>query len=154
MIRPVAASDAKAWAVLRHALWPDADPGELANEAHSFVEGCAVTAVTAAFIAADETSALGFLELSVRPFADGCDSTPVPHIEAWYVAPAARGRGIGRALMEAAETWSRTHGFTELASDTEVKNEQSIQAHVRCGFTETERLVKFRKPILDPRTSE
>lgn len=28
---------------------------------------------------------LGFVELSLRPYAEGCASSPVPYIEAWYV---------------------------------------------------------------------
>lgn len=149
MIRPVEARHAKTWAALRHALWPEAEAAELEREARSFVEGRAVPALTAVFIAEDGPAAIGFLELSVRPFADGCESMPVPHIEGWYVEPAARGRGIGRTLVGAAEDWARGRGFTELASDTEIQNEGSIRAHARCGFDETERLVKFRKCIAD-----
>lgn len=90
---------------------------------------------------------VGFIELAVRPFADGCDSAPVPHVEGWYVEPGARGRGTGRALMDAAEGWARERGFVELASDTEVHNDGSLAAHMRCGFVETERLIKFRKSL-------
>ena len=50
--------------------------------------------------------------------------------------------------MRAAEAWSRERDFTELASDTEVENLDSQNAHAACGFEETERLVKFRK-VLD-----
>ncbi len=103
--------------------------------------------IAAVFLADDETTPLGFIELAVRSFSDGCESMPVPHVEGWYVEPSARGRGIGRALMQAAEGWARDRGFTELASDTEPWNERSIAAHARCGFRETERLVKFRKSL-------
>jgi len=103
--------------------------------------------IAAVFLADDETTPLGFIELAVRSFSDGCESMPVPHVEGWYVEPFARGRGIGRALMQAAEDWARDRGFTELASDTEPWNERSIAAHARCGFRETERLVKFCKTL-------
>jgi aminoglycoside 6'-N-acetyltransferase I len=148
MIRPVERSDASAWGAQRAKLWPEADANELAAEARAFVSGSAVVGLTAVFIAADEAATpLGFLELSVRAFADGCDSMPVPHIEGWYVEPHARGTGVGRRLIERAQAWSRTHGFTEIASDAQVQNEASIGAHTKCGFTEVERLVKFRKSL-------
>ncbi len=34
------------------------------------------------------------------------------------------------------------------ASDTEIDNEASLHAHVRCGFVETERLIKLRKSLI------
>lgn len=133
--------------MLRSRLWPAAPAADLAAEASDFVAGNAVPTIAAAFIAEEEATAVGFLELAVRSFSDGCESMPVPHVEGWYVDPLARGKGIGRALMAFAESWARDRGFTELASDTEPWNERSIAAHARCGFRETERLVKFCKTL-------
>jgi len=118
------------------------------REAHAFVAGSKVATLNAVFVAeGDDASLVGFIELSVRAFSDGCDSMPVPHIEGWYVEPGERGRGVGRALMRAAEEWSRTRGFTELASDSELDNDAAQLAHARCGFEEADRLVKFRKKL-------
>ena len=132
---------------MRAALWPDATASDLAADTHAFVRGVPMPAIEAVFIADEGDAAVGFLELAVRPFSDGCESMPVPHVEAWYVEPQARGRGIGRALMAAAEGWATSRGFTELASDTEIDNVASLRAHVRCGFAEIERLIKFRKVL-------
>ena len=147
LIHAVGAADVATWALLRSKLWRSADASELAAEAHDFVAGKAIPTIAAVFIAEEGTTAVGFLELAVRSFSDGCDSMPVPHVEGWYVEPFARGKGAGRALMDAAEGWARERGFTELASDTEPWNERSIAAHARCGFRETERLVKFCKSL-------
>ena len=149
MIRPVEPRDAEAWARLRGRLWPDAEPADLLRETRAFLAGGVVPTLSAAFVAQIDslTGPVGFLELALRPFADGCDSMPVPHVEGWYVAPAARGRGNGRALMRAAENWARERGYTELASDTEVENETSLHVHQKCGFDEVERLVKLRKRL-------
>jgi aminoglycoside 6'-N-acetyltransferase I len=150
-IRPVGnnADDAATWAMLRHRLWPHADPDELVAETRAFIPGTATPLIAAAFFAEDssEHKVLGFIELSIRPFADGCDSRPVPYVEGWYVEPAARKAGVGRALMNAAEAWARDLGFSELASDTEIENAISLAAHLRCGFVETERLVNLRKAL-------
>ena len=135
--------------MLRHRLWPRADPAELLAETRAFTAGTVTPLIAAAFFAEDsgEQRMLGFIELSIRAFADGCDSRPIPYIEGWYVEPAVRKTGVGRALMNAAEAWARDRGFSELASDTEIENDASLGAHARCGFVETERLVNLRKPL-------
>lgn len=149
VVRAIRKAEADEWARLRAKLWPLANPQELAAEARAFLEGAETPMIAAAFVAREEEgiAGMGFLELAIRPFADGCESRPVAHVEGWYVEPAARGRGVGLALMTAAETWARQRGFTELASDTEVENDVSLAAHLRFGFVETERLIKLRKPL-------
>ena len=139
-------ADAGAWAAMRAKLWPDAD-AELAREAQAFAAGFPLPNVSAVFIADRGDVPVGFLELALRSFSDGCESMPVPHIEGWYVERDARGQGVGKALMLAAETWSRERGFTEIASDTEIHNDASLRAHERCGFEEVERLIKLKKKL-------
>jgi aminoglycoside 6'-N-acetyltransferase I len=61
----------------------------------------------------DDGSVCGFVEAGTRPYVDGCDSSPVGYIEAWYVDPDSRRAGVGRALLNAAEGLgdrSRLHG--------------------------------------------
>ena len=36
-------------------------------------------------------SVAGFVEVGARPYADGCDTSPVGYVEAWYVDPDVRG---------------------------------------------------------------
>ncbi|HEX3672280.1 MAG TPA: GNAT family N-acetyltransferase [Candidatus Cybelea sp.] len=146
-IRAMQKNDAEIWSAMRGRLWPDADARELIAESRTFLAGEEIALVAAAFVAELNAVPAGFIELSIRAFADGCDSRPVPHVEGWYVEPFARGRGIGRALMEAAAEWSRDRGFAELASDSDLGNDGSLDAHARCGFIETERLVKFRRAL-------
>jgi aminoglycoside 6'-N-acetyltransferase I len=133
---------------MRARLWPSADRDELARETRAFVAGNGGTMLAAVFLAEDDRATpLGFIELGVRAFSDGCDSMPVPHVEGWFVEAFARGRGVGRELMSAAEVWATAQGFNELASDTEVHNASSQRAHEACGFEEVDRLVKFRKRL-------
>jgi aminoglycoside 6'-N-acetyltransferase I len=149
-IREFAPADDAAWAAMRAKLWPHA-AAELAREARDFAQGMPLPNVSAVFIAQDgPDAAIGFLELALRSFSDGCESMPVPHVEGWYVEPHARGKGVGRALMRAAEAWSTQRGFKELASDTELDNTASLQVHQRCGFQEVERLIKLRKKLGHP----
>lgn len=143
-IRAARAEDAAKWHVLRLALWPDEAPapadiaGMLAHPGRH-----------ANFLAFDAAgSAIGFVEASLRnDYVNGCETSPVGFLEGWYVAPEWRGRGVGSALIESAETWARARGCAEFASDALLDNTGSHRAHLACGFAETERVVYFRKRL-------
>lgn len=92
----------------------------------------------------------GFAELSLREWAEGCRSSPVAYLEGWFVAAEARGQGIGRTLLEAAEDWARARGCTEIGSDTDLGNEASEAAHLKLGFEIAARLIAFRKDLREP----
>jgi aminoglycoside 6'-N-acetyltransferase I len=89
----------------------------------------------------------GFASMSLRPWAEGCASTPCPYLEGWWVAADVRRQGVGHALLAAVEAWCREAGHRELASDVHVDNHGSLAAHVALGFAPTERLQFFRKPL-------
>lgn len=134
-IRPATPDDADAWLRMRRALWPD-DPGNTheAEVARFFAEELPrLNAVLLAIDARDE--AIGFAELSIRSHADGCESERIAYLEGWFVEPGARRRGVGAALVRAAEAWAREQGLTEFASDTEDVNVDSLAAHQALGFT-------------------
>jgi aminoglycoside 6'-N-acetyltransferase I len=144
MIRRATGADTAALVRMSVALFPDGTAAEherdirarfAVNEAAYFVAEGADGAVC------------GFVEVGTRPYADGCDSSPVGYVEAWWVDPAARRTGIGRALLDAAEGWVRTRGLTEIASDTQLGNEVSRLGHLSAGFEEVDRVVQFRKRL-------
>ena len=89
----------------------------------------------------------GFVEVGARAYADGCVTTPVGYIEAWYVDRDLRKRGYGRALLDAAERWAKAQGYREMASDAVLDNETSQRAHERSGYEVVDRVVQFRKSI-------
>jgi aminoglycoside 6'-N-acetyltransferase I len=90
---------------------------------------------------------LGFADLSLRPYAEGCTTSPVGFLEGWYVIPSARKRGVGRALVAAAEQWARSKGCREFASDTQLENTLSAAAHRAIGFEDAGALRCFRKQL-------
>lgn len=146
-IRPARREDAAAWCRMRHALWPDGSAEEHAREIAAFLDGGAREPL-AVLVAEDAAGELvGLAELSIRPCAEGCLSDRVAYLEGWYVAPDARRRGVGGALVRAAEEWAREQGCTELASDTAVGNETSARAHRAAGFEEVGLVRCFRKPL-------
>lgn len=100
------------------------------------------------FVAEDADGAVvGFVEVGSRPYADGCDTSPVGYIEAWFVEEHVRREGCGRALLTAAEDWARSHGYSEMASDALLGNDISHAAHLKAGYEEVDRVVQYRKPL-------
>ena len=89
----------------------------------------------------------GFSEAGTRSVADGCTSSPVGYVEAWYVDPDARKVGHGRGLLQAGEDWARSRGYSEMASDALIDNVISHESHRRSGYVEVDRVVTFRKPL-------
>jgi aminoglycoside 6'-N-acetyltransferase I len=143
-IRRVSGADKPEWFRLRRALWPESSPADLKRELDAMLG----SKRAAAFLGVGEKGRLvGLLEASLREYAKGCDSSPVGYIEAWYVAPSARRRGVGRALVEAAERWAMARGAREMASDSLLANAAGQAAHRALGHAEAERLVCFRKDI-------
>ena len=143
-IRTIVENDRADWARLRDALWPGSLAAQETETRSYFANGAATPVV---FVAEEDGHLVGFLELDFRRYAAGCSSSPVPFIEGWYVEPGVRQKGIGRALVAAAEAHVRAEGHHEIASDTELENDGSIAAHKACGFLAIERVVCFRKSL-------
>lgn len=148
-VRPANAADREAWLDLRCALWPHWTRDDLAKDVDAFLAGAAAGAGArvAVLLYVRDDVVIGMIELSARTYAEGCTTSPVAFIEGWIVAPTARGQGIGRALVVAAEDWARAHGYRELGSDAELTNVASQAAHRALGFEEVERLVAYRKAL-------
>jgi aminoglycoside 6'-N-acetyltransferase I len=146
-VRPAKPSDAAAWLQLRHALWPDRPEAEHREEVDRLFAGKAREPL--AVLLADDGAGcpVGLAELSIRAYAEGCCSDRVAFLEGWFVVPQARGRGVGRALIAAAEQWGRGQGCRELASDAQADNVVSAAAHRALGFAEVGLMRCFRKDL-------
>lgn len=140
-IRRATPADRDAWRRLRLALWPDAGPDEMAL--------ILTDPAQAAFLAVCGGAACGFVEASVRGWAEGCDEGPVGYIEGWYVDPAHRRQGVGRALVRAAEQWAAARGCRWMGSDAHLDNTLSHDAHRALGYRAVEKGVCFSRRIAD-----
>ena len=145
-IHPVTHQNRDEWLRLRMALWPDSTDEDEGKEVDHFLAGYPSPTLMAAFVCARPDGGLcGLVEVSIKESAPGCTSERIGYLEAWYVDEAWRGRGVGRALVEAAEAWARAAGCTEMASDTSPLYPHSPAAHAAAGYTEVERY--FRKDL-------
>lgn len=143
-IRRAVAADRGDWARLRDELWPGSTADHDAETRAHFAADAAAPVV---FLAEIDGAVVGFLELDYRKYAPGCTSSPIPYIEGWYVEGPFRKRGVGRALIRAAEAHARAEGYDEIASDAEIVNTGSIAAQRALGFEEIERIVCFYRRL-------
>ena len=137
-------TDDDEWLRMRLALWPDEGAEALRASMGEWTarpDACVVVATR------EDGGLAGFAEVGSRPYADGCDTSPVGYLEGWYVDPDVRRRGVGAALVRAGEEWARGRGYSELASDALLDNVTSHRAHEAIGFVEVERAVRYRKPL-------
>jgi aminoglycoside 6'-N-acetyltransferase I len=146
-VRPVTPRDAEPWLRMREALWPDPGSDGHAGEIARYFSGELQMPLEVLLAVDDSGDPVGFVELSIRSYAEECVTDRVAYLEGWYVVPAARRRGIGRALVAAAEGWAIAQGCSEFASDAELDNDTSARAHRALGFEETVQIRCFRKSL-------
>jgi GNAT superfamily N-acetyltransferase len=100
-----------------------------------------------------------------RPVGMGGGFSDLPgwlHVVAMWVEPAARGRGVGRAVLRALETWADEHRL-RLHLDVSIANDAARAVYTRYGFRGSgesrplregsallvERMVLPRRPAVD-----
>jgi aminoglycoside 6'-N-acetyltransferase I len=131
---------------MRRTLWDDCPDEQQLREMDEALGGAG--GVEKVFVAERPGGGLcGFLEAAIRPWAIGCDTRPVGYIEGWYVDGDVRKRGVGRALVEAAEAWAGSMGCRQMASDAHPWNVVSRQAHGALNYQEVAQLVLFKKDL-------
>jgi aminoglycoside 6'-N-acetyltransferase I len=144
-VRAAEAADIPAWAAMRHALWPDADPEELADDLP------AILADPAQFwtlmIVDDVGTAQGFAEIQMRDMFDGSHVDPYPHIEGLWVAPEFRRAGAARTLLDTIVARARAAGHAMIGSDVVLDNDISHAWHTACGFQEEVRVILYSKRL-------
>ena len=150
-IREMTEADHAMWTEMRTALWP-----EETREWHAADILVDLSDPDCwGFIAETGTGEpAGFAEISTRKLANGCESAPVPFLEGIWIAPQFRRQGAAARLIAHIEAFVLAHGFTEIGSDALLENHISHAAHARWGFSETERVVYFRKVLSAPRNSK
>ncbi len=139
-IRPYHPGDHAEWARMRTAFWPDQTAEDMAAW---------LARPDAVVLVAERPGGglCGFAEVGTRPFADGCQTSPVAYLEGWWVDPDARRNHVGTALVEAAFAWAHAQGHREIASDANLDNTVSQLGHRKLGFSEEHRSVHYRRAL-------
>jgi aminoglycoside 6'-N-acetyltransferase I len=145
-VRAARREDRDAWWRMRHALWPD-EHDTHAPEIAAYFHGTLKNPLQVLLAIDDKSVAIGFVELSIRNYAEDAETDRVAYLEGWYVEPFARRQGVGRALLDAAEAWARSEGCSEFGSDALIDNDVSAAAHRAFGFAETAQIRTFLKKI-------
>jgi aminoglycoside 6'-N-acetyltransferase I len=144
-VRHATHTDQPEWLRMRSALWPDCPLQDHYREMPEQLDDPTHYAV---FVVEREAGRLGgFLEASLRAYADGCRTSPVGYLEGWYVDADLRRQGWGGELVTAAEQWAIGQGCREMASDCELDNDVSFRAHLALGYEEADRVIQFRKTL-------
>jgi ribosomal protein S18 acetylase RimI-like enzyme len=98
----------------------------------------------ALFVAEDATGAIaGFIYLETR--TDYFNERPHGHIGVIVVAGEAEGSGVGRALLEQAEAWSRERGYGWITLTAFHGNARARQIYERNGYQSE--LITYRKAL-------
>jgi hypothetical protein len=108
-VAPAAVTAAGRWAEMRSRLWPDEDAEDLLRGAEAYFSGGVAHLVEVLLARDPEGAVVGFAELSIRPYAEGCVSSRVAFLEGWYVE-----------------------------ADSLVDNPLRTKAHLALGFAEVE----------------
>jgi aminoglycoside 6'-N-acetyltransferase I len=132
------------WLSMREKLWPPQQGDDFITEIQEILNDPQSTAV----IAFDQHQPIAFAELSIRNYAEGCDTRHVGYLEGIFVEEGYRQRGIAQKLIQQGEAWCITMGCQEMASDAELSNSVSLHMHRAAGFTALPPVIPFVKKLL------
>lgn len=133
------------WLSLRKKLWPPHESDDFEQEIRDIIESPRMTA----FLAYENENCVGFSEIAIRDYADGCSTRNVGYLEGIFIEPEYRKRGFALALIRKAESWLIQKGCSEIASDAEIDNQPSLHWHKSAGFAELKPVVQFVKKLKD-----
>ena len=144
IIRKAEIADLQVLAELACGLWPEHTLTQMLSELRESI----VSPDAVFFLALAEETALGFAQCQLRhDYVEGTDSAPVGYLEGIYVAEGFRKQGIAKGLLTACESWARSQGCSEFASDCELTNAESLRFHLYVGFAEANRIICFTKKL-------
>lgn len=144
LIAPLTDADIDRWLPLRQALWTKESAEQLRDDARRTLADPNQVGFLA-FLPEENSRAIGFIEAGL--YDD--DGKPRAHVEAWYVDPEFRRRGIGHGLLGHVEQWALHRSIALLTSDTNADYPVSPAAHEGAGFEKLAELQIFVKRLRD-----
>lgn len=100
------------------------------------------------FLKKDNDNIIGFAQCQLRrDYVEGCDYSPVCYLEGIYIEEEYRLKGYAKELLDHCSQWGKQHNCIEFASDCEITNFTSYMFHIKCGFSEMNRVICFKKKL-------
>lgn len=91
---------------------------------------------------------IGFAQVNLRyDYVEGSETNPVGYLEGIYIKEAVRGKGYAKELLKECETWAKSKGCKQFASDCEIDNLNSYKFHKAVDFEECNRIICFIKNL-------
>ncbi|MGH8124766.1 MAG: GNAT family N-acetyltransferase [Rhodanobacteraceae bacterium] len=141
LIRAATTDDAIALAVLSGQLGYPADAAAIARR----LDDIAAHGSDLVLVAIDaHGAACGFAQAQARRLLI---AEPFVEVAGLVVAEAARGSGVGAALLAAVETWAAEHGFAGMRVRSNVIRARAHRFYLRNGYAEHKRQAVFVKRL-------
>jgi GNAT superfamily N-acetyltransferase len=139
-IREAIASDAAALAALSTQLGYSTQPEEAAERLSALGPDGTI------LVAEEDGDILGWIHVCGVQFFQ---SPPFAEIGGLVVDEAARGRGVGRLLLEAAVRWAAERGYRKLRVRSNVVREDAHRFYEREGFQRVKTQAVFDRKLLE-----
>jgi len=137
-IREATAADAAALAALSTQLGYPAQPGE------AELRLAALGPEGAVLVAESDGAVLGWIHVcGIRFF----QSPPFAEVGGLVVDEAARGKGVGKLLLEAGARWAAEHGYRKLRVRSNVVREDAHRFYEREGFRRVKTQAVFDREL-------
>lgn len=141
-------SNINQWVELSLKLFPKEDKLELGMLYNRYLNYQNLPQREMGYLYKEDDKYVGFINYSTKQdYVSGSTSSPVLYIEAIYVLPEYRQKGVGHKLIRHVEQIAKDKNIQQVASDCELNNNVSEQFHKNCGFTEVERIICFIKNV-------
>lgn len=143
-VRPMEERDARSVARLSGELGYPADARDIVRR----LGGLAGRPDMALLVAVDPAGAiLGWIHVSEdSTLTDG----PIAEIRGLVVEEGSRGRGVGRALVEASERWAVSRGYPRVRVRSRIARADAHRFYEACGYALEKTQHVFFKPIRGP----
>lgn len=147
-IRELKKTDFQQWSALRTLLWPDCPITETEEAFHSYFTKTRNKKQKILVAGNDAGNLVAFLEGAIRSdYVEGADTSPVGYVEGIFVVTEYRKRGSGQSLVDQFSSWVKSKNITEMGSDCDLDNMDSLHFHIAIGFKEVSRYIHFIKKL-------
>ncbi|WP_269914574.1 GNAT family N-acetyltransferase [Acinetobacter sp. HY1485] len=133
------------WLALRHEFWAQLNQEEHKEDIHHILNK---KISRSAFLLLKDNNVIGFAEVALRSYSNGCFFQPVPFLEGFYIKPNEQGKKYGKFFINQVEQELIQLGYKELCSSTDWENTISQAVHTALNFTEVDRIVLYHKRLM------